>query len=80
MTIPKLTPFGQGGGSGLFESIAAVEMALVVEMVVDRGVNGGEFLQGLDVSERHCQIKSAWSSLPVPFLWISGRKNMFCLA
>ena len=26
-------------------------MALVVEMVVDRGVNGGEFLQGLDVSE-----------------------------
>ena len=30
-------------------------MALVVEMVVDRGMDGGEFLQGLDVSEpSHC--------------------------
>ena len=46
-----MTPLGQGGGSVLFESIAAVEMAVVVEMVVDRGVDGGEFLQGLDVSE-----------------------------
>ena len=55
-----MTPFGQGGGSGLFESIAAVEMALVVEMVVDRGVNGGEFLQGLDVSEpSHCPFPSS---------------------
>ena len=47
-------PLGQGGGSVLFENVAAVEMALVVEVVVDRGVDGGEFLQGLDVSEpRH---------------------------
>ena len=33
----ELTPLGQGGGSGLFENVAAVEMALVVEVVVDRG-------------------------------------------
>ena len=47
-------PLGQGGGSGLFENVAAVEMAFVVEVVIDRGMNGGEFLQGLDVSEpRH---------------------------
>ena len=50
----ELTPPGQGGGSVLFENVAAVEMALAVEVVVDRGVDGGEFLQGLDVSEpRH---------------------------
>ena len=40
----KLTPFGQGGGSVLFEFVATVEMALEVEMVVDRGMNGDEFL------------------------------------
>ena len=26
-----MTPLGQGGGSGLFENVAAVEMAFVVE-------------------------------------------------
>ena len=41
-------PLGQGSGSGLIEFVAAVEMA------VDQGMNGSEFLQGLDVSEtRH---------------------------
>ena len=38
----------------LFENVAAVEVALVVEVIVDRGMHSGEFLQGLDVSEpRH---------------------------
>ena len=38
----------------MFENVAAVEMALVAEVVVDRGVDGSEFLQGLEVSEpRH---------------------------
>ena len=46
-----MTPLGQGGGSALFENVAAGEMPLVVEMVVDRGMDGGEFLQGLYVSE-----------------------------
>ena len=35
----------------MFENVAAVEMALVAEVVVDRGVDGSEFLQGLEVSE-----------------------------
>ena len=43
------------GALHLFENVAAIEMALVVEMVVDRGMDGGECLQGLDVSEpSHC--------------------------
>ena len=37
----QLTPFGQGDGSVLFEFVATVEMALEVEMVVDRGMNVG---------------------------------------
>ena len=44
-----MTPLGQGGGSGSFENIAAVEMAFVVEVVVDRGMDGSKFLQGLYV-------------------------------
>ena len=56
----KLTPFGQGGDSVLFEFLAAVEMAFEVEMVVDRGMNGGEFLKCFYVSElRHCSFSSS---------------------
>ena len=55
-----MTPLGQGGGPGLFEDIAAVEMAFVVEVVVDRGMDGGEFLQGLYVPEPgHCRFPSS---------------------
>jgi len=38
-----LTPLGQGGGSVMFEFVAAVEVAFEVEVVVDRCVGGGEF-------------------------------------
>jgi len=31
----KLTPFSQGGKSVLLKNIAAVEMTVVVEMIVD---------------------------------------------
>ena len=56
----ELTSLGQGGGSGLFENTASVEMAFVVEVVVDRSMDGGEFLQGLDVSEpRHRPFPSS---------------------
>ena len=55
----QLTPFGQGGGSVLFEFVATVEMTFEVEMVVDRGMNGGEFLECFYVSElRHCPLPS----------------------
>ena len=37
-------PLGQGSGSVLFESVAAAEMALMVEVVVDRGMNSAKFL------------------------------------
>ncbi len=38
---------GLGRGSALLENNAAIEMALVVEVVVNRGMDGGECLQGL---------------------------------
>ena len=46
-----MTPLDEGGGSALVEDGAAIEMALVGEMVVDRGRDGGEGLQGFDVSD-----------------------------
>jgi hypothetical protein len=47
----QLKPLGQGGGAVLLEDFAAVEMAVLVEVIVERGVNGGEFLKRLDISE-----------------------------
>jgi hypothetical protein len=35
----------------MFENITAVEVALVVEKVVDRGMDGGKFLEGANVLE-----------------------------
>ena len=40
----QLTPLGQGGRTVLFEDLAAVEVTVVVEVVVDRGVGGCKFL------------------------------------
>ena len=47
----KVTPLGQGGGSAVCETVAAIELAWVVAIGVDRGMDGGAFLQGLDVSD-----------------------------
>ncbi len=47
----ELTPFSERGSAVLLEDIAAVEVAVLVEVVVDRGMDGGEFLQGLYVPE-----------------------------
>ncbi len=47
-------PSGQSGRSVLLENVAALEVTVEVEMILDRGVGGSEFLQGLDVPEpRH---------------------------
>ena len=55
----KLTPLGQSGRTVLFEDMAAVEVTVVIEVVVDRGVRGGKFLQGFDVPElRHSTLSS----------------------
>ena len=44
----------------MFENVAAVEVAILVEVVVDRGMGGGEFLQGLYVPEpRHRSFSSS---------------------
>ncbi len=48
----ELTPFSKCSNAVLLEDIAAIEVTIVVEMIVDRGVDGGELLQGLDVPER----------------------------
>jgi len=56
----QLTPLGQRGEAVLLEDVAAAEAAIVVKVIVDRGVGGGEFLQGLDVPEfRHCPFPSS---------------------
>ena len=47
----QLAPFGHGGGAVLFEGFAAVQVTIEVEMIVDRGMDGGKFLQGLYIPE-----------------------------
>ncbi len=55
----ELPPFSERGSAVLLEDIAAVEVAVVVEVVVDRGLGGGEFLQGLYIPEpRHRSFSS----------------------
>ena len=41
----KLTPFGQGLGTVFLEFFAAVELAFEIEVVVNRGLDGGELLK-----------------------------------
>ncbi len=47
-------PLSQGGGTVLFEDVAAVELAVLNKVIVDRGVDGGEFLKVLHIPKlRH---------------------------
>jgi hypothetical protein len=56
----QLTPLGQGRRTVLFEDIATVEVTVVVEVVVDRGMGGGELLESFHVSEfRHRLFSSS---------------------
>ena len=59
----KLTPLGQGDGAVLLEDVAAVEMAVLVEVIVDRGLDGGEFPKGHDVPELRHSPLSSWERL-----------------
>ena len=44
----------ESSGSVLFEDVATVEIALMVEVVVDHGMNCGELPQGFNIPEtRH---------------------------
>ena len=47
----KLASLGQSGRAALLEYISAVEVTVLVEMIVNGGVSGSKFLQGLDISE-----------------------------
>jgi len=40
----NLAPLSKSGGTVEFEILSAVEGAFLIEMVADRGMNGGEFL------------------------------------
>ena len=56
----QLTPLGQGRRAVLFEDIAAVEVTVVVEMVVDRGMGSGKLLESFHVPElRHRSFSSS---------------------
>ena len=56
----KLTPFGERGSTVLLEDITTVEVTVLVKVIVDGGVGGGKFLQGLDVPElRHRSFSSS---------------------
>ncbi len=45
----QLTPLGQGRGTVLSEDVAAIEVTVLIEMIMDRGVDGGKLLQNLYV-------------------------------
>jgi len=56
----QLAPLDHGGGAVLLEYFAVVEMTVEIKMIVDRGMNGREFLQGFHVSEfRHRAFPSS---------------------
>ena len=40
----ELTPLSKSSGAVGFETVSRVEMAFLVEMIADRGVDGDEFL------------------------------------
>ena len=40
-----MPPLGESGGSVQLEVVSGIEVSLLVEVVADRGMNGGEFLQ-----------------------------------
>ena len=56
----ELPPFGQSGAAVVLEDGAAAEMALVIEEIVELGVDGGELLKGPQVPElRHRSLSSS---------------------
>ncbi len=56
----QLPPFRQGGGLVLSEDVATIEVTVLIEMIMDRGVDGGKLLQSLYVPElRHRTLSSS---------------------
>jgi hypothetical protein len=53
----KLVPFSERGNAVLFVNVAAVEVAVVVEMIVDRGMGDGEIQErkvATEIRRRSC--------------------------
>ena len=51
----ELTPLSERGNAAQFENVAAVEVAVLVEVVMDRGMGSGKFLESFYIPEaRHC--------------------------
>ena len=61
-SVRQFTPLGQGGSAVLLEDISAVEVTALIEMIMERGMDGSEILQGLPVPEfRNRPVSSsAW--------------------
>ncbi len=56
----QLAPLGQGGGTVLSEDVAAIEVTVLIEMIMDRGVDGGKLLQSFYVPKlRHRTLSSS---------------------
>ena len=56
----QFTPLGQGSCAVLLEDISAVEVAVLIEVIVDRGMDGDKLLKGLDAPElRHRPLSSS---------------------
>ncbi len=55
----QLTPLGQGVGTVLSEDVAAIEVTVLIEMIMDRGVDGGKLLQSHYVPELRHRIFSS---------------------
>jgi hypothetical protein len=59
----QLTPFGHGRSAVLLEYFAWGEMTFEIKMIVDRGMNGREFLQGLRWSQKIGQLIKVYSAI-----------------
>jgi hypothetical protein len=55
-----LTPSRECGSAVLLEDFAAVQVAVLVEVIVDRGMGSGKLLEGFHVPElRHSSFSSS---------------------
>ena len=56
----ELTPSRECGSAVLLEDFAAVQVAVLVEVIVDRGMGSGKLLEGFHVPElRHSSFSSS---------------------
>ncbi len=74
----QLTPHGQGGGAVLFEDVMAVQVAILVEMIMDRGMDSGEeHRREILVGERAVKRRQAVRG---PAMLSQGFRPFFLLA